>query len=173
MDRHELAVLVKIGADVEMDYQNITIHAVRFEHRAGPVYYASLPGDGDTRKGGRANSAADRKYLLSILVHHVVAMDKPRRQYHQWCDRADLTLQVKSDALGRPHLLVGEYPGPAISFSEGCGKVFAALCGDASDIGIDVASPDEFQGEYPFHRVFDDRELHHALRLTGSDMANA
>ena len=75
--------------------------------------------------------------------------------------------------LGRPHLLVGEYRGPAISFSEGGGKVWAALCGDESDIGIDVAGTDEFQREYPFHRVFHAQELHHALRLAGGDLEKA
>jgi len=48
------------------------------------------------------------------------------------------------------HLLLGECRGPAISFSEGGGKIWAALCGDESDIGIDAAGSDEFPSEYPF-----------------------
>ncbi len=68
---------------------------------------------------------------------------------------------------------VGGYRGPAISFSEGGGNVWAALCGDESDIGIDVAGTDEFQREYPFHRVFHAQELHHALRSTGGDLGKA
>jgi phosphopantetheinyl transferase (holo-ACP synthase) len=68
---------------------------------------------------------------------------------------------------------LGEYRGPAISFSEGGGKVWAALCGDRSDIGIDVAGPDEFQKEYPFHRVFNDQELQHTLRLAGGELGSA
>jgi hypothetical protein len=68
---------------------------------------------------------------------------------------------------------VEEVRGPAISFSEGGGKVWVAICGDASDIGIDAASTDEFRGEYPLQRVFHDQELHHALRLTGGDVENA
>jgi hypothetical protein len=75
--------------------------------------------------------------------------------------------------LGKPHLLLGEYRGPAISFSEGGGKVWAALCGDESDIGIDVASTDEFHREYPLHRVFHPQELQHALRLAGGDLEKA
>ncbi len=153
--------------------QDITVHSVSFNHRGGPVFYASLPGGGDTRTRCGVNKAADRKHLLSILVDRVAAMDNSRRQYRQCCDSAALPMQVKSDPLGRPHLLVGQYPGPAISLSDGCGKIFAALCGDGSDIGIDVAASDEFQGEYPLHLVFHDRELHHALRLTGGDVANA
>jgi hypothetical protein len=68
---------------------------------------------------------------------------------------------------------LGGYRGPAISFSEGGGKVWAALCGDESDIGIDVAGTDEFQREYPFHRVFHPEELQHALRLASGDLEKA
>ncbi|MCX5906356.1 MAG: 4'-phosphopantetheinyl transferase superfamily protein, partial [Deltaproteobacteria bacterium] len=74
---------------------------------------------------------------------------------------------------GQPHLLLGAWRGPAVSFSEGGGKVWAALCGDKSDIGIDVAGTDEFQREYPFHRVFHPQELQHALRLAGGDLEKA
>ena len=91
----------------------------------------------------------------------------------QSSNRAAFPIQVVRGPLGRPHLLLGEYRGPAISFSEGGGKVWAALCGDESDIGIDVAGTDEFQREYPFHRVFHPQELHHALRLTGGDLEKA
>jgi hypothetical protein len=68
---------------------------------------------------------------------------------------------------------LGEYRGPAISFSECGGHVWAALCGDRSEIGIDVAGADEFQKEYPFHRVFHDQELQHALSLAGGELGNA
>ena len=68
---------------------------------------------------------------------------------------------------------MGEVQGPAISFSEGGGNVWAALCGDASDIGIDVAAAEEFQGGYPLHRVFHDQELRHTLRLTRGDLTKA
>jgi phosphopantetheinyl transferase len=75
--------------------------------------------------------------------------------------------------LGRPYLLLGEYRGPAISFSKGGGKFWAALCGDEFDIGIDVAGADEFQGEYPFHRVFHSQEIQHVMRLTRGDLGKA
>jgi phosphopantetheinyl transferase (holo-ACP synthase) len=68
---------------------------------------------------------------------------------------------------------LGEDLGPAISFSESGGKVWAALCGDASDIGMDVAGPDAFRREYPFHRAFHSQELQHALRLAGGDLEKA
>jgi len=90
----------------------------------------------------------------------------------RFSDRA-VPIHVVHDALGRPQLLLEECKGPAISFSEGGGKVWAALCGDGSDIGIDVAVTDEFQGEYPFHRVFHPQELQHAMSLAGGDLGKA
>jgi len=100
-------------------------------------------------------------------------MESPLWKYRHSFDRAAFPIHVVHGPLGRPHLLLGQYRIPAISFSEGGGKVWAALCGDESDIGIDVAATDEFQGEYPLHRVFHDQELQHALRLTGGDLETA
>ena len=155
------------------DCQGITVHAVSFDHRGGPAFYASLPGDGETLKGCRANGAGDKNHLVSVLLDHVVATEGPLWKCRHSFDRAAFPIHVVRDPLGRPHLLLGEYRGPAISFSEGGGKVWAALCGDESDIGIDVAGTDEFQGEYPLHRVFHDRELQHALSLTEGDLEKA
>jgi phosphopantetheinyl transferase (holo-ACP synthase) len=153
--------------------QDITVHSASFNHRGGPVFYASLSGDGEVRKGCRANGTADRNRLISMLVEHVAAMENPHRQYQQLCDSAALPIHVAHGPLGRPHLMVGENPGPAISFCEGGGRIWAALCGDASDIGIDAAGGDEFEGAYPLRRVFHDEELYHALRSTGGDVENA
>ncbi len=94
-------------------------------------------------------SAAEtlKHLLVSTLWDHLVAMESPLWKHCQSSGRAAFPIQVVRGLLGRPHLLLGEYQGPAISFSEGGGKVWAALCGDESDIGIDVAGPDEFQRE--------------------------
>ena len=63
--------------------------------------------------------------------------------------------------------------GPAISFSTAGEEVWAAICGDESDIGIDVAGSAEFPEGYPVHRVFHVQELHQALGLAGGDLAKA
>jgi phosphopantetheinyl transferase len=68
---------------------------------------------------------------------------------------------------------LGEHQGPAISFSTAGEDVWAALCGDESDIGIDVAGSAEFQEGYPVHRVFHVQELHQALELAGGNLAKA
>ena len=155
------------------DCQGITVHAVSFDHRGGPAFYASLPGDGENHKGCRSNGEEDKNRLVSFLLDHVTGMDSPLGKCRLSFDSAPFPIHVVRDPLGRPHLLLGEHRGPAISFSEGGGKIWAALCGDASDIGIDVATADEFQGGYPCHRVFHDREIQYALKLTGGDMEKA
>jgi len=158
---------------VAKDRQEITIQAVSFVHRRGPVFYASLPCASQTLKACRTNGAGDKHRLVSTLWDHLVAMGNPLWKPCQSSKRAAFPIQVVRGPLGRPHLLLGEYRGPAISFSEGGGKVWAALCGDTSDIGIDVAGTDEFQREYPFHRVFHAQELQHALKLAGGDLEKA
>ena len=153
--------------------QDITVYIAEFDHRGGPVFYASLPGDCATGNGYGANRAGDQKRLISILLDHAGAREDPLWPNQPLFDREALPIRVAHGPLGRPQLLLGEVRGPAISFSEGGGNIWAALCGEMFDIGIDVAAADEFQGEYPLHRVFHDQELHHAGRLTGGNVARA
>jgi phosphopantetheinyl transferase (holo-ACP synthase) len=159
--------------DVANDCRDITVHTVSFEHRGGPAFYASLPGDGKTSKGCRTTREADKNYLISILLAHVAAEGNPPWKRRFSFDSAAFPIHVVHDPLGRPHLLSGKHRMPAISFSEGGGLVWAALCEDEAGIGIDAAATDEFDGEYPLHRVFHEQEVQHALQLTGGDPARA
>jgi phosphopantetheinyl transferase (holo-ACP synthase) len=158
---------------VAKDFQGLAVHSVSFVHGKRPVFYASVPCANETLKGYGANGAGDKHRLVSTLWEHIVAMESPLWKRSQSSNKAVFPVQVVCDLLGKPHLLLGEYRGPAISFSEGGGKVWAALCEDESDIGIDVAETDEFQREYPFFRVFHPQELQHALRLVGGDLGKA
>ena len=156
------------------DCRGLTVRAVSFARGRGPVFYASMPCATETLKGCGTNGAEDKHRLVSSLWDHlVVAMDSSLCRGRRSSNRAAFPIQMIRDLFGRPHLLLGEYRGPAISFSHGGGKAWAALCGDESDIGIDVAGTDEFQREYPFHRVYHPQELQHALRLTGEDLEKA
>ena len=146
-----------------IDSEEITVHQMNTVHRKRPVFYASRARDNETCK----------HLLISTLWDHLGATENPLWNHRQSSSGAAFPIQVVRGLLGRPHLLVGESRGPAISFSEGGGKVWAALAGDESDIGIDVAGRDEFLGNYPFHRVFQPQELQHAVRLTGGDLAEA
>ncbi len=155
------------------DCRELTVHAMSFVHGRGPVFYASMSCANEPLKGCGTNGAGNRHRLVSTLWDHLAAMKSPLWKCCQSSDRAAFPIQVVRGLLGRPHLLLGKYRGPSISFSEGGGKVWAAICGDNSDIGIDVAGADEFQRDYPFHRVFHPQELHHALRLAGGDLEKA
>ena len=161
---------------IAMDCERVTVHTMNPVHRRGPAFYASLPCGPHTAEilnGHGANREEAKLCLVSTLWNHLAAME---RHYWKRCQSSNENaspIQVLRGPLGRPHLQLGEDRGPAISFSEGGGKVWAALCGDDSDIGIDVTSTDEFPEEYPFLRVFHSEELQHALKLAGGDLGNA
>lgn len=159
-----------------MDCQRLTVQAMSFVHEKGPVFYASLscrPCVAETSKECATVGVIDKRRLVITLWDQFAAMESPAWKRCQSSDREAFPIRVVCNLLGRPHLMLGEYPGPAISFSKGGGKVWAALSGDESDIGIDVAGTDEFQSGYPFHRVFSSQEIQHALRLTGGNMGKA
>jgi len=148
-----------------MDREGITVHTVNPVHGRGPAFYASL--QCPDCHGTNGEEAKHR--LVSTLWDHLAAMGSPLWKRCQSATGTPFPIWLSCGPLGRPHLLLGEYRGPAISFSEGGGRVWAALSGDASDIGIDVAGADEFPGEYPFHRVFHPEELEHALSPADGD----
>jgi hypothetical protein len=132
-----------------------------------------MPCADELPKGWGTNGAGDKNLLVSTLWDHLRARESPLWKRFQSSDRTAFPIRMVCGLLGRPHLLLGEYRGPAISFSEGGGKVWAALCGEDFEIGIDVAGTDEFQREYPLPRVFHPQELQHALRSAGGDLGKA
>ena len=152
------------------DCREITVKAVRFPSQCGTVIYACSPCDTETIADHSASRTADQIHLVSILLEHLAGMESSPGRFS---NRTDGPLQVVHDPLGRPQLLLGEGQGPAVSFSQGGGKLWAALCEDASDIGIDAAETEVFSQEYPFHRVFHAQELGHTLRLTNGDWKKA
>ena len=156
-----------MGAAVTKRCEEITVHRLNPPHQGAPVLYASLPLDRKTPKGQRTSSEAARQRLVSTLWHHPGV-----RGHAPGNSDVDLPLQVVRGPLGRPHLLAGDCR-LAISFSEGGGKVWAALSGNGFEVGIDVAGSDEFQGGYPLQRVFHPQEFQHAKDLTAGNEAEA
>jgi len=127
-----------------------------------------------TPKGSEPDGTGDKHRLVSTLWDHLLAMEESTLwKRFQSSRRAAYQIQVASGLLGKPQLLLGEERGPAISFSTCGGKVWAALCGDESDIGIDVAGTDEFQSDYPCQRVFHPEEIEHAMMLSGGVLEEA
>jgi len=76
-----------------------------------------------------------------------------------------LTMVIGADSLGKPLMRIGGAPGPSVSFSLGAGLMWAAVCGEGA-CGIDSAHPEEFPGDYPFHRAFHEEEFPAILELT-------
>ena len=155
------------------DREEVTVHTMNPVHRRGPVFYASLPRDPAPLKGHGTNGEDAKLRLVSILWDHLMAMGSPHWPFYRSSNKSAFPIQVVRDPLGKPQLLLGAHRGPAISFSEVGGIVWAALCGDESDIGIDVAETVEFQGRYPLHRVFNVQELQHVLKLEDGDLEKA
>jgi phosphopantetheinyl transferase len=162
-----------MGMTETTDREGVTVHTMNHVQGQGPVYYAALPRDIGTPTGRATNKEETRCRLVSALWDHLVAQGSSLWKCSSNSARNMDPIRVARDQLGKPHLLRGEFRGPAISFSGGGGNVWAALSGDESDLGIDVALAEEFQGNYPVHRVFHPEELHHALRVAGGDLAQA
>src|SRR5271157_4472056 len=162
-----------MGAAVAQDRQEVIVQAVRLVPCGGVVFYASVSANPATSTGCATSRTENRHQLVTVLWEYLRAKESPLWNRPPFSSGAALPIQIVQDTLGRPHLLLGEHRGPAISFSTAGEEVWAALCGDESDIGIDVAGSAEFQEGYPLHRVFHTPELHQALELTGRDLARA
>lgn len=145
--------------DTEQGNAEVTVERMYPAHLKEPVFYSSLDSDTENCK----------QLLIAALWEELLARKSPHWDHCRASDKDTCPLQVVFGPLGNPLLMVGEFPGPAISFSTSGGRVWAALFGGESDIGIDVAGCDEFPGNYPMRRVFTPEELQHALRLTGGD----
>lgn len=80
---------------------------------------------------------------------------------------------LKHDGLGRPLAVSadGESLLPGLSFSRHAGWLWAAAS-RATEVGIDVAGPEDFPDPYPDARVFSPRELH-AGALASHSLAEA
>ena len=162
-----------MGAAVAQDRPEVTVQAVRLVPCGGVVFCASMTENSATASGCATRRAENRRRLVTILWEHLRAKESPLWKRPHFSNRVALPIQIVHDTLGRPHLLLGEHRGPAISFSTAGEEVWAALCGDEADIGIDVAGSAEFQEGYPVHRVFNVQELHQALELADGDLAKA
>jgi len=163
----------QMGAAVAQDRQGVIVEAVRLVPCGGAVFYASARENAASFPGCATSRTETRRRLVTILWEHRRATEAPFSGHPHLSNRVALPIRIVHDALGRPHLLLGEHPGPAISFSTAGEEVWAALCGDESDIGIDVAGSAEFQEGYPVHRVVHAPELQTALELAGGDSAKA
>ncbi|MBW2058783.1 MAG: 4'-phosphopantetheinyl transferase superfamily protein [Deltaproteobacteria bacterium] len=87
--------------------------------------------------------------------------------------RGERGFTIGKNVLGMPYLqYVNGPPGPSLSFSHGDGRLYGAMCGGGC-VGIDVAFPEEFSGQYPLWRAFGPEELARVLNLSSHDTATA
>ena len=77
---------------------------------------------------------------------------------------------LEKTVLGQPRLSLKGQPGPAVSFSQAAGCLWAALT-PAGQVGVDAALPSEFEEGYPMARAFREAELDWARPLSGGDTA--
>jgi len=68
-------------------------------------------------------------------------------------------MEIVSDSLGKPHLLIDGSDGPAVSFAYEGDTMWVAVGREGSSVGIDAAESASFRGNYPFHRAFHEGEL--------------
>jgi hypothetical protein len=81
-------------------------------------------------------------------------------------------VSLELTALGQPRLFLGGQPGPAVSFSQAAGRLWAAMtC--TGQVGVDTAMPAEFEAGYPMARAFRPAELDWARPLSGGDTPGA
>ncbi|NVN91339.1 MAG: 4'-phosphopantetheinyl transferase superfamily protein [Desulfuromonadales bacterium] len=153
-----------------MDRGQATAHRLNPVQGGGHVFYASLPAPPE---GSGANGEETRSRLVSILWDYRATTKNPPGKQGRSSSRAAFPIRLVRGPLGKPFLLSGDHRGPAISFSQGGGKLWVALCGNDSEIGIDAAGSDEFRGGYPVQRVFHPEELEHALGLTSGNREEA
>lgn len=153
--------------------QEVVVRSVRLAPGGGTVFFASAPWGSPGSEEPPTGRAEAQRRLATILWDHLRTRESSPSQHARSPEDAPSGIQLVHDALGRPHLLSGGRRGSSISFSESGGALWAALCAEEAEVGIDVAGSDEFPGTYPFHRVFHDEELHHALRSAGGDLGRA
>ena len=163
----------QMGTAVAEDHQEVIVRTVRLGPGGDVVFYACVPEGPATSTGSADRRMENRRRLVTILWEHLRASESSLWKRPPFSNRVAFPIQLVHDTLGRPQFRLGEHRGPAISFSTAGEEIWAALCGDGSDIGIDVAASAEFQEGYPLHRVFHEQELHQALVLAGGDLARA
>jgi phosphopantetheinyl transferase len=96
------------------------------------------------------------RHLALTLWHRFLLEDKGSRPIET---SEDETVSIDRDALGKPAFTVRGMKAAAVSFSHGLGTTWAAFAGRDVYLGIDVAESAEFEGNYPFHRVFHKTEF--------------
>ena len=140
-------------------------HGPRWSEAAAPQVLTGLgPGDPVIYASDLAGPGAKERLVRQLLAC-LPGQEKGSVLYPG-------TVRLELTALGQPRLLLRGHPGPAISFSQAAGCLWAALtC--TGQVGVDAALPSEFEAGYPMARAFRPAELDWARPLSGGATAGA
>lgn len=145
-----------VTASCEFSVLKETVAEVPCQHLQAPILYACTSVTNDAKE-----MLLDR--LLNGLSNTEGAMAPCLRP---------CSYRLRSDALGKPLLTLGNSLGPSVSFSRVPGKTWAAMS-TVSNLGIDAELSETFNGLYPFHRVFSRDEFDHATKLCSGRLDEA
>jgi len=134
---------------------------------AAPQVFSGLgPGDPVIYASDLAGAGAKERLVERLLAS---LSGRETGAAGQW---APGRVSLELTALGQPRLFLGGQPGPAVSFSQAAGRIWAAMTG-TGQVGIDAAMPAEFEAGYPMARAFRPAELDWARPLSGGATALA
>ena len=139
----------------------------RWSEAAAPQVFSGLgPCDPVIYASDLAGAGAKERLVRRLLASLPGQKAGGARQSAPW------TVSLELTALGQPRLRLEGQPGPAVSFSQAAGRIYAALtC--TGQVGVDAAMPAEFEAGYPLARAFRPAELDWARPLGGGATAGA
>jgi len=134
--------------------------------QCGYIRILELPGCREIAYGFMSVGPWDRERLAFLLFDmlHKGSSTNPNRP-------GGALIRLEKDSLGCPHIRVRGCKAPPISFSRADHRLWGVV-GTGRGIGIDAASPTEFESPYPYARVFHLREFARISSLCGGGPAD-
>jgi hypothetical protein len=139
----------------------------QWSEAAAPQVFSGLgPGEPVIYASDLAGAGAKERLVRRLLA------SLPGRETGGAGQWAPGPVSLELTALGQPRLFLGGQPGPAVSFSQAAGRIYAAMT-HTGQVGIDAAMPAEFEPGYPMARAFRPAELDWARPLSGGNTSGA
>ncbi len=140
---------------------------VRLPDADGPIVCASV-----MTHLGRGSSPV-RDQAKALLLNHLRGELLPRTEPRLERSPDPGAVSLGTDSLGKPTLSGEGSQCLSISFATCEGVLWAALAHGRVSVGLDVTSPRQFSGPYPFLRVFGASEWEIALGLVSGRSLDA
>jgi len=139
----------------------------RWSEVAAPQVFSGLgPGTPVIYASDLAGAGAKERLVERLLA------SLPGRETGAAGQWAPGRVSLELTALGQPRLFLGGQPGPAVSFSQAAGRIYAAMtC--TGQVGVDAAMPAEFEAGYPMARACRPAEIDWARPLAGGATSGA